>query len=209
MTNTVQAARLSNQAYLAIGLGLFAGTAAILFFMGQVPICKCGYVKLWHSEPMSSENSQHIADWYSLSHVIHGFAFYAALAWLARSQPVGLRLSAAIIVEAAWEIFENTDFVINRYREVTISLDYYGDSVINSVSDIGFMVLGFLLAGRFTGLGLDRRGDRPRTDPGHRDPRQPGPQHHHAALSDGGDQNLAGGRLVRLKHPARRPGRCP
>ena len=148
MTYEMPAARVSTASYLLIGLGLIAGTALTLFLMGQVPICKCGYVKLWHSEPVSAENSQHIADWYSLSHAIHGFAFYALLAWLAKSQPVGLRLTIAIVIEAAWEIFENTDFVINRYREVTISLDYFGDSVLNSVSDIGFMVLGFFLAGR-------------------------------------------------------------
>lgn len=148
MTYEVSAARVSTTSYLLIGLGLIAATGFTLFMMGQVPICKCGYVKLWHSEPVSAENSQHIADWYSLSHVIHGFGFYALLAWIAKSQPVGLRLVVAIIIEAAWEIFENTDFVINRYREVTISLDYFGDSVLNSVSDIGFMVLGFFLAGR-------------------------------------------------------------
>ena len=148
MTYETQAARVSTTSYLVIGLGLIAATAFTLFMMGQVPICKCGYVKLWHSEPISAENSQHIADWYSLSHIIHGFGFYALLAWIAKSQPVGLRLVIAIVIEAAWEIFENTDFVINRYREVTISLDYFGDSVLNSVSDIGFMVLGFFLAGR-------------------------------------------------------------
>jgi len=148
MTYEVTAARVSTTSYLLIGFGLVAATALTLFLMGQVPICKCGYVKLWHSEALSAENSQHIADWYSLSHVIHGFAFYAALAGIAKSQPVGLRLVVAIVIEAAWEIFENTDFVINRYREVTISLDYFGDSVLNSVSDIGFMVLGFFLAGR-------------------------------------------------------------
>lgn len=148
MTQSLSAVRISTGTYVLIGLGLIAATALTLFLMGQVPICKCGYIKLWHSEPLSAENSQHISDWYSLSHAIHGFAFYAALAWLAKSQPVGLRLTIAIVIEAAWEIFENTDFVINRYREVTISLDYFGDSVLNSVSDIGFMVLGFYLAGR-------------------------------------------------------------
>ena len=148
MTYETPAARVSMTGYLVIGFGLIAATALTLFMMGQVPICKCGYVKLWHSEPISAENSQHIADWYSLSHIIHGFGFYALLAWIAKSQPVGLRLVIAIVIEAAWEIFENTDFVINRYREVTISLDYFGDSVLNSVSDIGFMVLGFFLAGR-------------------------------------------------------------
>jgi hypothetical protein len=131
-----------------ISAAIVAVAAAALWLMGHPAICKCGYVKVWHGVPLSSENSQHISDWYTFSHVIHGFAFYG-LAWLfARRQPLGVRLIAAVVLECAWEVFENSDFIINRYREVTISLDYYGDSVLNSVADVAAMVLGFIAAAR-------------------------------------------------------------
>ncbi len=126
-------------------------TAALaLYLMGHPLICKCGFVKLWHFDVQSAENSQHLIDWYTPSHIIHGFIFYWLLWLVSRRVPMsfGLRLVLAVAIEASWEVVENTDFVINHYREMTVSLDYYGDSVINSVSDILFMVLGYFLAAR-------------------------------------------------------------
>lgn len=132
--------------HILIGLGLIVGTAIILLLMGREPICSCGTIKLWHGDAFSSESSQHIADWYTPSHMIHGMIFYFVLWLVWRNGSVGNKSLISIALEAAWEIAENTNYVIQRYREVTISLDYFGDSVLNSVSDIFAMLLGFYLA---------------------------------------------------------------
>ena len=125
-----------------------AVVAAIELALGQPPICKCGHIKLWHGIVHSSENSQQISDWYTPSHVIHGFAFYFLFWLVGRRLPPGARFVAAVLLEAGWEVLENTPLIINRYRAATIAFDYAGDSVLNSMADIAAMMAGYLIARR-------------------------------------------------------------
>jgi len=127
----------------AIGIG----TAATLYLMGQPWWCALGDLSPWAGNVNSTHNSQHLADPYALTHMLHGFAFYALL-WAMAGERLAQRhrFLIAMSIEAAWEIFENTDFVIGRYREATISLDYFGDSILNSMGDIAACAVGYGLA---------------------------------------------------------------
>jgi hypothetical protein len=127
-------------------LAVFAILAFILHLMGRIPVCACGTIKLWHGTVLSSENSQHLTDWYTPSHIIHGFIFYGVLTWLMPGASFVTKLLLALGIEAAWEIAENSPWIINKYRTDTMALDYFGDSILNSVSDTVAMVFGFWLA---------------------------------------------------------------
>lgn len=147
---TVPAGPTFSTGRAVLAVALVAGFAAILLAMGRSPICPCGTIEFWHGAANDSGTSQHIADWYSLSHIIHGFIFFGIAAWifrkLDRPLPIATALVAAIFVEGCWELLENSPLVIERYRATTVSDTYAGDSVLNSVADIGFMIVGFTIA---------------------------------------------------------------
>jgi hypothetical protein len=142
----MRAAKLTTTHCVLIALGLLVVQAFVEHAIGRVTICTCGYVKLWEGDVNSSGNSQHLTDWYSFSHLIHGFGFYLLFWLVGRRWPVGLRFLAALTLEISWELIENSSFIIDRYRAETISLNYYGDSIINSVSDTLMATTGFWLA---------------------------------------------------------------
>lgn len=135
-----------------IALALVALTAMILLAMGRSPICPCGTVELWHGGIASSKTSQQLSDSYTFTHLEHG-ALFRLLAWAVgrlrgRALPPGAGFLFATVTECAWEVFENTPLVIERYRTTTAALGYTGDSVVNSLSDISAMMLGYAAATR-------------------------------------------------------------
>ncbi len=149
--------------YTALALALVAVQALVLFLLGQPPIAADGHIKLWEGVVLSAGNSQHITDWYTFSHILHGMLFYG-LVWLVfRKGPVGVRFLMCVGLEAGWEILENTPMVINHYRQQALAQGYTGDSILNSVSDNVSMMLGFVVAWRLpmwavVGLGLGMEG---------------------------------------------------
>lgn len=127
---------------------MFAIQALVLFFFGQPPICECGFIKVWEGAVLSSGNSQHLTDWYTFSHIIHGILFFWLITWLRPKWTLMQRLIAALSIEISWEIIENMPFMIEHYRQQALAQGYVGDSILNSLSDTFSALFGFLIASR-------------------------------------------------------------
>ena len=127
-------------------VSLLALHFSILYYLGQPLISKTGQILLWTNDVVSNENSQQIGDWYTPSHIIHGFIFFWILFFVLKHKPLWIRALVAVIIEGAWDVLENSPFIIDRYRETTIAVGYYGDSILNSVFDNLWMLLGFFVA---------------------------------------------------------------
>jgi hypothetical protein len=134
--------------WTAVFVILLLAQALTLYLMGRIPICECGYIRLFEPGVNTAGNSQHLSDWYTPSHIIHGFLFYGLAYLVLRGKPLGARLAFAAVIEIAWEILENSPLIIDRYRNATMAIGYKGDSVLNSAMDTVFMALGFLFAAR-------------------------------------------------------------
>ncbi len=139
---------LSKRKALLVTVLIFALSICILLWQGRVPFCECGTIKLWTSAVVSSENSQQLFDPYSFTHITHGIGLFFLLWLFVRQIPLRKRFVVAVAIEALWEVVENSAFIIERYRAATISLNYYGDSVLNTVGDILAMMLGFYIVSK-------------------------------------------------------------
>ena len=139
---------VSLKACLWMAAGFIGLQVLALLVLGLPVICKCGHVQLWHGNPSGPETSQHLTDWYTYTHVIHGFIFYLLLSLAAPRTPLALRLAIAVGLEASWEMIENTPIIMDRYRQSALARGYFGDSIINSAADTIAAALGFILAAR-------------------------------------------------------------
>ena len=142
MTNT------GHTKFFLLAAALIGLQIAMLHHAGQPWIAADGHVRLWANDPLSPQMSQELLDWYSFSHIIHGFIFYGVLRLAAPRLPWPARLVIAMGVEVSWELAENSPLVINAYRRQALAAGYRGDSILNSVSDTVMMMTGFGIASR-------------------------------------------------------------
>lgn len=135
---------LSN--YWLIAAALIASQGSVLFYLGQPVISRTGGMKLWCGDVLSRENSQHLTDWYTFTHIIHGIGYYWILGMVTPRASMPFRFIVAVAMEVLWEIIENTPMVINRYRRTALANGYSGDSIVNSISDTLAMLFGFYMS---------------------------------------------------------------
>lgn len=144
----MRTAKLAPSTSWLVGAALIVIQAATLHHFGQPFFAASGRIQLWANDPFSPDMSQQLTDWYSFSHIIHGFVFFGVLRLMAPRVPLGVRFLIAMGVEVTWEIAENSPAVIQHYREQALAAGYVGDSIVNSLSDTLMMSLGFFIASR-------------------------------------------------------------
>jgi len=148
MSNKASYQKIKNHGFWLLIICTIGITALCLRGMGRLWWCACGLLNPWWGEAWSSHTSQHLFDPYSFTHILHGFLFCALLNNIFRSRALGFRLWSAVFLESLWEILENSPFIIARYRSVTASIGYSGDTVFNSIGDIICCTLGFIIANK-------------------------------------------------------------
>ena len=153
MTDSTTPSSTRRQRLLALFVMLLVAplSALALWALGRLTACACGEFRIWVGDTCSSENSQQLFDPYSLTHILHGFLLFWIISLLFKNLSPAWQLTLATILEAVWEVVENTNFVINRYREQTAALGYTGDTVVNSLGDL-FCAFGGVLIARKLGL---------------------------------------------------------